>query len=201
MGRADTVDEAVRGLAGREVLRRQAARGAHEVAMGPIGLTQDVVGRNVLPGVDEARVPAVEVVVDPLDVGLLAACEALERRQHLDLPAGDVGHDLPHAPRPQPHLAHLRLAEPVDRGPQLRVLLLGRLDDILPRFHRAPPGVWFTAAPHVPGAPAGGVRGTCGSAYRGAAPGRGAPAPPAPAAPSGRGGAPSPGGGPAPSPP
>src|SRR3989441_13180818 len=54
-----------------------------------------------------------------------------------------MGDDLAHPPRPQPHLAHLGLAESVDGGSQLRVFLLGRLDDIVLRFHRAPPVVGF----------------------------------------------------------
>jgi len=149
MAGADAVDEAPRGLVRRERLVGESPHRAQQLAVRQLDLAQEVVGRDVLPGLDEACVPAVEVVVGPLGVGRLAPRHALERRQHLPVPAGDVGDDLAHPPRPQPHLAHLGLAESVDGGSQLRVFLLGRLDDIVLRFHRAPPVVGF--APLLPG--------------------------------------------------
>src|SRR3989441_7756137 len=69
MAGADAVDEAPRGLVRRERLVGESPHRAQQLAVRQLDLAQEVVGRDVLPGLDEACVPAVEVVVGPLSVG------------------------------------------------------------------------------------------------------------------------------------
>src|SRR5262249_57498744 len=84
---------------------------------------------------DNRGVPAVEVVVPGGPPPPPA--EPLQRRDHLAMPAGDVGENLPHPPAPQPDLPHLGLVEAHDRRPEPIVLVLGLLQQLLLGAHPA----------------------------------------------------------------
>src|SRR5689334_15952834 len=88
--------------------------------MGRLELGDGVGGLDAGPGVDEAGVPGIVVVVGAGRIGLgLAPGDAGEGRNHLAVPAGDVDQDVARVPGPEHDAAHRLVAETGDRLTQL----------------------------------------------------------------------------------
>ena len=64
---------------------------------------------------------------------LVLATAWFRRWRHLVMPAGDVGDDVAHRPRPQPDFGHLGLVQPLQRLVQRLVLAGGLVEQLVLR--------------------------------------------------------------------
>src|SRR6185295_13123000 len=88
-----------------------------EVTVRGVELRQHVGYLDAGLGLDEPRVPGVEVVVGPGRIRGLAAGHPGQRREHLLMPARDVHEDLADTPGAEPDTREAPVVQPVDRLP------------------------------------------------------------------------------------